>query len=96
MIYKYKVDFTTDFKKDYKKILKQGKNVTKLKEIVELIACDKKIPSIYKNHKLKECRKFKDCYELHIEPDWLLIYRIRYNILTLVLVNTGSHSDLFK
>lgn len=75
MTYKYKVDFTSDFKKEYKKIKRQGKNVDKLKSIVERLACGKCLEKKYKDHKLINNKRFKDCRECHIEPDWLLVYR---------------------
>lgn len=95
MIYKYKVDFTNDFKKDYKRIEKQGKNLNKIKTIIEKLACGDTLEVKYKDHKLRNNKKFKDCRECHIEPDWLLIYRINSDELILLLIETGSHSDLF-
>lgn len=50
----------------------------------------------YRVHKLYDNKKFKDCRECHIEPDWLLIYKTDNNQLILLLVETGSHSELFK
>ena len=50
----------------------------------------------YKDPKLYDNKKFKDCRECHIEPDWLLIYKTDNNQLILLLVETGSHSELFK
>lgn len=95
MTYKYKVDYTSDFKKEYKKIKKQGKNLNKIKTVIEQLACGNTLESQYKDHKLNDNRRFKDCRECHIEPDWLLVYRIDNNELILLLVETGSHSDLF-
>ena len=45
---------------------------------------------------LKDDKYYKNCGECHIEPDWLLVYQYYENELILVLVNTGSHSDLFR
>jgi mRNA interferase YafQ len=95
MKYKYTVDTTSDFKKDYKKIIKQGKKIEKIKTVIDKLACGEKIDSKYKDHKLNNNKKYKDCRELHIEPDWLLVYRIIENELILLLLDTGSHSDLF-
>ena len=95
MKYKYTVDTTSDFKKDYKKIIKQGKKLEKIKTVIDKLACGEKIDSKYKDHKLNDSKKYKDCRELHIEPDWLLVYRIIENELILLLLDTGSHSDLF-
>ena len=95
MIYKYSVDYTSEFKKSYKKIKKQGKNIDKLKKIIEMIACGEELELKYREHKLLDNKKFNDYRECHIEPDWLLIYRIDNDNLILLLVDTGSHSDLF-
>lgn len=96
MTYKYKVDYTTEFKKDYKKIKKQNKNIEKLKTIIEQLASGNKLEEKNKDHKLNDNKRFKDCRECHIEPDWLLVYRINNNQLILLLVETGTHSDLFS
>lgn len=96
MTYKYKVDYTTEFKKDYKKIKKQNKNIEKLKTIIEQLASGNKLEEKCKDHKLNDNKRFKDCRECHIEPDWLLVYRINNNQLILLLVETGTHSDLFS
>lgn len=96
MTYKYKVDFTTEFKKEYKKIKKQGKDLEKLKSIIEKLACGIILEQKFKDHKLLDNRKFRNCRECHIEPDWLLVYRIEKTELILLLIETGSHSELFN
>ena len=50
----------------------------------------------YKNHKLTDDNEFKDSYECHITPDWLLVYKYQNDNLVLILFATGSHSELFK
>ena len=95
MTYKYIVDSTSDFQKDYKRIVKQGKDLKKIKTVIDKLACGEKLDSKYKDHKLSDSKKYKNCRELHIEPDWLLVYRIIENKLILLLIDTGSHSDLF-
>ena len=55
----------------------------------------KKLESKYKNHKLISNKKYKDCFECYIEPDWLLVYKIKDDKLILLLFATGSHSELF-
>ena len=65
MTYKYKVDYTTEFKKDYKKIKKQNKNIEKLKTIIEQLASGNKLEEKYKDHKLNDNKRFKDCRECH-------------------------------
>ena len=92
---KYTVDYTNNFKKGYKKIKKQGKNVDKLLDIVDKLANDEELEIEYKDHQLSDSKKYINCRECHIEPDWLLIYRKNENKLMLLLVETGSHSELF-
>lgn len=82
--------------KNLKKILKQGKNIEKLLDIVDRLALKEEIEEKYKNHMLKDDKYYKNCGECHIEPDWLLVYQYYEDELILVLVNTGSHSDLFR
>ncbi len=71
---------------------KRGKAMNKIKDIIHLLCCAEKLPQKNKDHQLKGL--LKDCRECHIEPDWLLIYRI--NGSELCLVRTGSHADLFE
>ena len=89
---KYSVETTKRFRKDIKQCIKQGLNEDLLWEVVNVIALGEKLPAKYKDHKLHG--KYKDYRECHIEPDWLLIYKIDNDKLILTLTNTGSHSDL--
>jgi mRNA interferase YafQ len=86
---------TKQFKKDLKRIAKDStKDLNKLNKIVNLLAEQKQLPKEHKDHQLKgKLRNYREC---HIEPDWLLIYRVQNDILVLSLVRTGSHSDLLK
>ena len=81
----------TQFKRDVKRIKKQGKDTEKLKNIIQALLNSEKLPPKNKDHPLKGT--LKDCRECHIEPDWLLIYRIEGS--ELCLVRTGSHAELF-
>lgn len=89
------VYYSKKFKKSLRKVLKQGKDINKLLYLVELIASEEELPPKYKNHKLKDDKFYKNCSECHIEPDWLLIYEYINDKLILLLVDTGSHSELF-
>ena len=93
---KLTVNYTSKFKKQYKKIKKQGKDLNKLREIVIKLANNEELEEKYHNHKLISDKFYKDCYECHIESDWLLIYIIDNDKLILLLFSTGSHSDLFN
>ena len=90
---KYTIKFTTQFKKDLKLAKKQNKNIDKLFEIIEILANGNQLPAKYRDYELTG--NYKDTGECHIEPDWLLIYEIREEILVLMLNRVGSHSELF-
>ena len=87
-----KIQYTTQFKKDYKKVQKQNKDFEKLKLLIEKLLGGTKLEEHFKDHNLTG--KWKNYRECHITPDWLLIYKKTAD--TLILVRTGSHSELFK
>ncbi len=91
---KYEIRFTAQFKKDLKLAKKQGKDVEKLFEVVEKLACGEKLDPKYRDHELTG--NYRGCRECHIDPDWLLIYEVIGDILVLMLYRLGSHSELFK
>lgn len=93
--YKYDVQYSAQFKKSLKKIIKQGKDIDKLLDVVDKLANKEELEPRFKNHKLIKDKYYVDCYECHIEPDWLLVYKYNENELILLLVNTGSHSEVF-
>ncbi len=73
---------------------KRGLDLNLLDKVVDELRQGNPLDEKYKDHMLKG--EYAGFHECHIKPDWLLIYLIEDNILTLTLVNTGSHSDLFK
>lgn len=82
---------TTQFKKDIKKQKKRGKELQKLKEVIDILLSSQPLPEKHRDHALSgNWSGWRDC---HIEPDWLLIYKISIEELT--LGRTGTHSDLF-
>ena len=88
-----KIVYHTKFKKDYKMMVKRGYDTTELFKVIDLLANQETLPEKYKDHKLTgNYVGFKEC---HINPDWLLIYKVEEDKLILNLVRTGSHSDLF-
>ena len=91
---KCKIDYTSDFKKQLKKIIKQGKDINLLLEIVTRLANYEKLEPKYKNHYLINNKTYKDCMECHLKPDWLLVYKYINDNLVLLLVITGSHSEI--
>ena len=82
---------TTHFKKDIKNMQKRGKDLAKLKAIVELLLAEQALPLKNKDHQLGgNWIGHRDC---HVEPDWILIYKQLHDELR--LERTGTHSDLF-
>lgn len=90
----YTVKFTSSYKKAYKLMKKRGLDLTLLDNVVEELRQGNVLDEKYKDHVLKG--EYEGFHECHIKPDWLLIYLIENDILTLTLVNMGSHSDLFS
>ncbi|EMF0419029.1 type II toxin-antitoxin system YafQ family toxin [Enterococcus faecium] len=85
--------YTSQFKKDYKKAKKQGKDLNKLKEVLSFLKNGCFLPKSYRDHSLTgNYIGFREC---HISPDWLLIYKIDNNQLILTVARLGSHSELF-
>lgn len=87
---------SSNFKKQYKKMAKQGKNLDKIDNIIDKLARREILETKYKDHILINDKYYKECRECHIEPDWLLVYQYEDNKLNLLLVATGSHSEIFK
>ena len=90
-----KLEFTSQFKRDYKLAIKRGCDPAKLKEVVSILQAEKPLPEKFRDHDLTNSHNYKDMRECHIEPDWLLVYKVYRDTLMLKLIRTGSHSDLF-
>ena len=83
---------STQFKRDVRRAKKRGRDLTRLRTLLESLIRQEPLTARYLDHPLRGI--WKGYREAHIEPDWLLIYRVETNAL--LLVRTGSHSDLFK
>ena len=84
--------FTSAFKKDFKRAEKQRKDLTKLEAILNLLIEGSPLPERNRDHNLGgNWSSYREC---HVEPDWLLIYRVDGE--SLILVRLGSHSELFR
>lgn len=88
---KYEIDRTVIFRKDLKRAKKRGLNINLLEEVVTTLQNGEKLPEKNRDHALTG--NWAGHRECHIQPDWVLIYRIIENTLVLSLVRTGSHSD---
>lgn len=81
-------------KRDVKLLQKQGKDLSKLINILDKLANKEKLPDKNKDHNLKgDLKDFREC---HIEPDWVLLYQYFEDTLILSAVSTGSHSNTLK
>ena len=83
--------YTTRFEKDLKRMQKRGCEISKIKVAIILLINEKPLDARMKNHLLRG--NFKDRRECHLEPDWLLIYRLNEN--RIIFERTGTHADLF-
>ena len=86
-----KLTQTVQFKRDLKKQQKRGKELGKLKTVIDLLVAGEVLPKSYRDHPLTG--NWKGWRDVHVEPDWLLIYKLQPD--ELILGRTGSHSDLF-
>jgi mRNA interferase YafQ len=90
----YSLEYTGGFLKQAKQCQKRGYDMTLLEKVIQLLAKTGKLTPGYKPHKLSG--KYAGCWECHIKPDWLLVWQQNDSVLTLLFMNTGTHSDLFK
>lgn len=89
----YSISFSNKFKKDFKLCKKRGYNISLLEAVIVLLEQSGTLPGVYKPHKLSG--NYAGLWECHIKPDWLLIWSQDEKELTLLFMNTGTHSDLF-
>lgn len=84
--------YTTQFKRDFKKMKKRGKDEQKLRQIAEKLLVGQALDLKHRNHLL--VGNYTGRNECHIEPDWLLIYKLEKS--RVIFERTGTHTDLFK
>ena len=89
---KYTTIPTAKYRRDYKRVVKRGYDISLLDAVIELLERGVPLPEQRRDHALTG--NFAGHRECHITPDWLLIYKIENDILILTLTRTGSHSDL--
>jgi mRNA interferase YafQ len=87
-----KIEYTKSFEKDLKRMKKQGKNIELLENIIDKLQDEISLDKKNRQHELEG--NYKDHTECHIQPDWLLIYKLHNE--TIYLTRTGSHSELFN
>jgi mRNA interferase YafQ len=86
-------EYTTQFKKDYKKCKKRGLPLDEIQHVMSLLLDEKVLPSKYKDHVLRG--SYNGFGECHIRPDWLMIYLVKQKNGIIVFTRTGSHTNLF-
>lgn len=89
-----KIIYTKRFEKDVNKAVKRGKNMEKLKEIINNLVQGKDLEKRYRDHQL--IGNYEGRRECHIEPDWLLIYKLIPEEEVIIFERMGTHTDLFK
>ncbi len=90
-----RIAYHAQFKKDIKRAVKRGQDLTLLQNVIVMLANDEVLPPQFRDHPLTNSRNYLGVRECHIQPDWLLIYQYDDDLLILDLLRTGSHSDLF-
>jgi len=92
-MYKRDVQYSTQYRRDYKKAKKQGKDIALLRKVIGLLANDEPMPEKYRDRALQG--NWKGYRECHVVPDWLLVYKkTDRGELLLILTRLASHSDL--
>lgn len=89
----YRITTTHQFERDLKRCIRRGLPMDEFQTLIRLLERDGKLPAVYKPHQLYGDRKGQ--WECHIQPDWLLIWNQFDDDLRLLMLNTGTHSDLF-
>jgi mRNA interferase YafQ len=93
----YAVDYTNQFKRDVTLCYKRNLDLNLLETAIGILADKGKLPKEYRAHKLEGYKKQPDSkiIECHIQPDWLLVWLQNDNVMTLILIDSGTHADLF-
>ena len=89
----YSLSTTKQFEKDLKRCIKRGFPMEELRAVLTILVSEGKVPAKYKPHKLSGSHAGE--WECHIKPDWLLVWEQNDTQLTLLMLNTGTHSDIF-
>lgn len=91
---KYTLIYTGEFKRNVKKCVKRGYDLTLLQNVISILQMKGELPKEYSPHKLMG--NYKGYWECHVMPDWLLPWKQNDKELILTLYKTGTHSDIFQ
>lgn len=87
------LETTAQFRRDYKRVKKRGYDLKLLQSVIDTLLAGLPLDPKHKDHQLTgDMQKYREC---HLQPDWLLMYRIEHERLVLVAARTGTHADLF-
>lgn len=89
----YEVTYTNQFKRSFKKCIKRGLDVELFRTALNILQQEGKLPQQYRPHKLSG--KYSNYWECHLQPDWLMVWGQNDRELNLLLIDTGTHADLF-
>ncbi len=90
----YKISYTRKFDKSFDMCAKRGYDMKVIKEAMEILEEKGELPARYKTHKLTG--EYKGCLECHLKPNWLLVWEKHDGELVMLMIDTGTHSDLFR
>jgi len=90
----YTIKFTGEFKRQMKMCERRGYDMQLLREAIRILATEGKLPEKYLPHQLHGDRRGQ--WECHIQPNWLFVWQQHNRELVLVMLNTGTHADLFS
>lgn len=90
----YRLRYSSQFRKDIKLCKRKGLDLSVMQRVISILVRDGKLPKEYRPHVLHGNRQGQ--WECHIKSDWLLVWEQNDKEMTLLMVNTGTHSDLFK
>lgn len=89
----YTIRYTVEFKRQMRLCQRRGYDMAQLHEVIRLLSVDGKLPDKYRPHVLHGNRQGQ--WECHVQPDWLLIWEQHDQELVLIMLNTGTHADVF-
>ncbi len=89
----YEIEYTTRFRRSFKKCIRRGLDAAVFERAVTLLQMSGTLPVEYRPHKLSG--KYAGYWECHLQPDWLLIWLQDDRRLILHLIDTGTHANLF-
>ena len=85
--------YSAQFRRDIKRFVHEKVTISELETVLDILATEKKLPDKYHNHPL--VGKFKGCFDCHIRPDVVLVYKIDDVEVSILLLRLGSHSEVF-